>query len=80
MDGDWGKLVPLWERDKIVSQECKRMQRNKNNVASDNSNGLDKKIRNVVSLISQGHVSKAANRINSFGVADIANDSVLTQN
>ena len=39
----------------------------------------EKKTRNVVSLISQGQVSKAANRISSFGVADIGSNQVMEQ-
>ena len=67
--GDWGKLVTLWERDKIIAQEAKRWQKNRNSASSEESK--EKKTRNVVSLISNGKVSKAASRINSFGVANI---------
>ena len=75
--GDWGKLITLWERDKIISEEARRWQRNKTTIS--NEEKIDKKTRNVVGLIAQGQVSKAANRINSFGVADITEGVVMDQ-
>ena len=77
--GDWGKLVLLWERDKMASQELNRRQRNRNGPNRNTSKSLDQKTRNAVSLIAQGKVSKAANRINSFGVANIDDNAVMNQ-
>ena len=78
--GDWGKLVTLWERDKIVAHEAKRWENNSNNRNPvDQHLAMEKKTRNVVSVISQGQVSKAANRINSFEVANIAENVVMDQ-
>ena len=78
--GDWGKLVTLWERDKIVAHEAKRWENNNNNRNPvDQHLAIEKKTRNVVSLISQGQVSKAANRMNSFGVANIAERVAMDQ-
>ena len=73
--GDWGLLVKLWEKDKIFAQE-KRLSQKSN---SQRIISLDSKCRNAVNLISQGQVSKAANRINSHGVADINERSVMQQ-
>ena len=76
VNGDWGQLVTLWEKDKIVAQEKKRFLREKT-VLKDNN--LDLKTRNAVNLISQGQVSKAAKRINSHGVADTDDQRVMQQ-
>ena len=75
--GDWGKLVTLWERDKMISQESKRILKSKNGVQK--KDNLEVKTKNAVSFISQGKVSKAASRINSFGVANISDESVMKQ-
>ena len=77
--GDWGRLVSLWERDKIVAEEAKRLKKNNIGGQSDDNYALHKKTRNVVNLISQGQVSKAAGRINSFGVANISDQTIMEQ-
>ena len=75
--GDWGQLITLWEKDKMASQEAKKFKRVRDK--RKDLDNLDLKSRQAVNLIAHGQVSKAANRINSFGVGDIADPVIMSQ-
>ena len=71
---DYGRLIELFKSDREVVT-LKNEKRKK--IVSQKQGGEDpeKRTRNAISLISQGMISKAANRMTSFGVVNI-NDPV----
>ena len=73
VEGNWGNLVSLWEKDKNSVEEKKQKGRSRKEA------DLEKKKRNAVSLISKGQVSKAVNRMNSHGMASMEDPAVMQQ-
>ena len=70
--GDWGGLLALLERDCQLSKRERRRARRGENPAAE----LENKRRNALLLLAKGHISKAAQRINSNGIADMDNPDV----
>ena len=75
--GDWGSLIDLWESDKVSVSGSRR--RGNNWRQSDNSDQLEKKRREVVSLISGGQISRAMQRANSHGLGKMSDESIMEQ-
>ena len=71
---DYGRLIELFKSDREVVTLKNEKRRN---IVSQKQGGEDpeKRTRNAISLISRGMISKAANRMTSFGVVNI-NDPV----
>ena len=67
---DWGRLLELFEKERLIVKEKTARRRNANKSAQEDP---EKITRNAISLISHGKISKCANRLNSFGVVDINN-------
>ena len=71
---DYGRLIEIFKSDReVVTLKNEKRK----NIVSQRQGGEDpeKKTRNAISLISRGLISKAANRMTSFGVVNI-NDPV----
>ena len=75
-NSNWGGLVESWERDAKKRDEGKKERRSGD---EDEAQTAARLRREVVSLIEAGQVSRAMQRINSHGLADISKPSVLTQ-
>ena len=77
VDGNWGLLVTLWEKDmrKLRLDEAKARPRK----VESPEEVLDKKRRVAKKLLAEGQVSRAVARINSFGVADMKDPAVREQ-
>ena len=76
VEGNWGRLVTLWESDRKFAREIKEKRRpNSDNKQED----LERKSKSAVNLIAKGRVSKAMNRINSHGLASMLDPVVMQQ-
>ena len=53
--GDWGQLVTIWEKDKMIAEEKRSFQRSR---GSNRKDLPEMKTKSVVHLISQGQVSR----------------------
>ena len=74
---DWGALVDLWERDKILARQLNNREKNRNNNSSEEI--TDKKRREVLKLLAKGQVSRAVGKINSRGLANVEDPGVMEQ-
>ena len=73
--GDWGNLVKLWEKDRSALREEQKRRGTKREERADS----DRETRQAVELIAKGQVSKAMNRMNSHGMASMADPRVMAQ-
>ena len=74
-DKNWGKVVDMWERDREKERRI-RQERHKPREEREE----DKKARlrrEVVGLVNAGKISKALQRVTSFGVASVEDPAVL---
>ena len=77
-EGRWGELVRLWEIDHAKAQE--RLQRRGQGVGEERGGmSEEKRKKDVLKLLGKGQIHRAVDRINSFGVADLADPEVLQQ-
>ena len=76
-DGNWGELVNLWESDLEV--ELSKPPRRRGPQTPDPLMEDAKKTMEVVGLLAKGHIHTAIDRINSFGVTDLGDPSVMDQ-
>ena len=77
--GDWGGLLNLLESDcKQVKIESKRVKGKAHEEVREEIE-LEKKRKNAMLLLSKGLISKAARRINSYGIGNMADPTVLQQ-
>ena len=72
VEDNWSNLIDLFMRDREACQQ-KRERKENMYLSKKKSGDLTRKTNNAVSLISKGHISKAQNRMTSFGVADLNN-------
>ena len=76
-EGNWGELINLWESD-LEAEQSKR-QRRQNPRTQDPLIEEARKTTEVVGLLAKGQIHRAVDRINSFGVADLEDPSVMDQ-
>ena len=76
-EGNWGELVNLWESDLEV--ELSKQQRRRDPQTPDPLREEARKTMEVVGLLAKGQIHRAVDRINSFGVADLGDPSVMDQ-
>ena len=77
VDGNWGLLVALWERDmrKVREEEARGRVRKVRSPEEE----MENRRMVVKKLLAKGQVSCAVARINSFGVADMQDPAVQAQ-
>ena len=73
--GNWGAVVELWEKDKVKQTEDKE-RRNRRGRREFKEEELEKRKRDVVSLISSGQISRAMQRVTSHGLASMVHSSL----
>ena len=75
---DWGSVFRLWEKDreKVRERAIKRRNRPMEIKVLSTEEVEEKLRRTVVGLVGKAKVSKAVNRLNSHGVADMSNPEV----
>ena len=76
--GDWGTIVEMWERDKIV-QTADKERRRRREPRVEREDDEDKRRREVVALIAAGQISRAMTRVTSHGLASMEDAAVLAQ-
>ena len=74
----WGALLKLWEKDVRLLREEERREKRKRQVGSEEEEN-DRRRRQVMALLGKGQVSRAVSRIDSFGVASIADPGIQEQ-
>ena len=77
-NGDWGSVVQLWERDRIVAREIEAKRRSRMRKEVSEEEETQRRRRTVLALLAKGQISRAVSRINSLGVA-CAEDTVIRQ-
>ena len=75
-EGNWGELVRLWEID-VEKSETRVQFIGQREETEEQAKGRKK--REVVKLLGKGQIHRAVDRINSNGVADMADPAVLQQ-
>ena len=78
VEDNWSKLVDLFLRDRDACQQKRERKKqvylnNENHKKKVEEKNQTRKTNQAVSLISQGFISKAQNRMTSHGVADLDN-------
>ena len=74
-EGDWGKLVEMFETD--MERVAGRARGRRIEVESDEL--VAKTTKEVLCLIASGHLGKAMSRVTLYGVADIRDPAILQQ-
>ena len=79
--GDWGKVVEYWQvdRDKVEVRVGRRQGRRSVDLPEEGSGEQEKLRRTVLSLISDGQLSRAVRRVTSHGVATARDPEVQEQ-
>ena len=72
-------MIELWERDKAVQIEDKERRNRRGQGGERQEDDLNKKRREVISLISSGQISRAMQRVTSHGLANMSDPAVMAQ-
>ena len=75
-DKNWGKIVEMWEVDREKERRRKEARRAPREEKEEDR--IARRRREVVGLINSGKISKALQRVTSFGVASIEDPAILT--
>ena len=79
-EGDWENLILFWQKDSLHFlrlRERRRLQRR--GTVQDPDHEVEQKRKDALSLLHSGHISKAAHRIISHGIADHSSAAVMNQ-
>ena len=78
--GDWGGLFALLDSDcKQAKMEDRKGRKKAKERVFREEVEMEKKRKNAMLLLSKGLISKAVNRINSFGIGEMEDPVVLQQ-
>jgi hypothetical protein len=77
--GDWGTLIDLWEKDMDIVADRRRRRHGRVVRGEGEKEELEKRRRQVLTLISTGQISRVMQRVTIHGLASMADPAIRQQ-